>query len=135
MQEAEGTVVLVGIGIGALELFYLVVVGTSIWMCIDASRIGYQKEDVKGLAGMGPFGWLVTGLLLWIVAFPLYLASRNKLVEAAERRQGAGPKNARGQESAVDVTAALAKLGELRSSGVLTDAEFEAKKSELLARL
>jgi hypothetical protein len=29
----------------------------------------------------------------------------------------------------------LKKLGELHSSGVLTDAEFEAKKAELLKRV
>ncbi|TFC34997.1 SHOCT domain-containing protein [Cryobacterium sp. TMT2-14] len=34
-----------------------------------------------------------------------------------------------------DVMARLAKLGELKSAGVLTDEEFSQKKSELLARL
>lgn len=34
-----------------------------------------------------------------------------------------------------DVTDQLRKLGELRDSGILTDAEFDSKKAELLARL
>ncbi|MET9318318.1 PH domain-containing protein [Kribbella sp. NPDC003505] len=34
-----------------------------------------------------------------------------------------------------DVYEQLAKLGELRNAGVLTDAEFETKKAELLSRL
>ncbi|MFF4774259.1 SHOCT domain-containing protein [Microtetraspora fusca] len=34
-----------------------------------------------------------------------------------------------------DVFEALRKLGELRDKGVITDAEFEAKKAELLARI
>ena len=34
-----------------------------------------------------------------------------------------------------DVFEQLRKLGELRDAGIVTDAEFEAKKSELLARL
>ena len=34
-----------------------------------------------------------------------------------------------------DVLEQLRKLGELRKAGVLTDAEFEAKKAELLGRL
>ena len=34
-----------------------------------------------------------------------------------------------------DVLEQLRKLGELRTAGVLTDAEFEAKKAELLGRL
>ena len=34
-----------------------------------------------------------------------------------------------------DVLEQLRKLGELRTAGVLTDAEFEAKKAELLGRI
>jgi hypothetical protein len=34
-----------------------------------------------------------------------------------------------------DALEALRKLGELRASGVLTEAEFEAKKAELLRRV
>lgn len=60
-----------------------IVIGTSLWMAYDAHQIGYDKKDVKGLAGMGPAGWLFAGLLLWIVAFPLYLANRGKLKAAA----------------------------------------------------
>ncbi len=69
-------------------LFIWIVIGTSLWMAFDAHQIGYDKKDVKGMAGMGPLGWLFGGLLLWIIAFPLYLASRSKLKEAAERKNG-----------------------------------------------
>ena len=64
-------------------IFWIVVIGTSIWMAFDAKQIGYDKKDVKGFAGMGPVGWFFGGLLLWIVVFPLYLASRSKLKAAA----------------------------------------------------
>jgi Short C-terminal domain/Domain of unknown function (DUF4429) len=37
--------------------------------------------------------------------------------------------------AAPDITDQLKKLAELRDAGVLTDAEFESKKSELLSRL
>jgi len=37
--------------------------------------------------------------------------------------------------SADDKIALLARLGELRASGVLTDAEFEAQKAKILATL
>ncbi len=37
--------------------------------------------------------------------------------------------------SAEDSTATLARLGELHAQGVITDAEFEAKKAELLGRI
>jgi hypothetical protein len=39
------------------------------------------------------------------------------------------------QPQAVDVTDQLRKLGELHAAGILTDAEFSAKKTELLDRL
>ena len=67
-------------------VFLWIVIGTSIWMAFDAHQIGYDKKDVKGMAGMGPLGWLFAGLLLWIVAFPLYLASRSKLKQAAAHK-------------------------------------------------
>jgi hypothetical protein len=67
-----------------------IVIGTSLWMAFDAHQIGYDKKDVKGMAGMGPLGWLFGGLLLWIVAFPLYLASRSKLKEVAAQQNGHG---------------------------------------------
>lgn len=60
---------------------------TSIWMAVDSSNIGYDKRDVSGLGAMGPAGWLISGLLLWIIAFPLYLITRPSLQAAAARRR------------------------------------------------
>ncbi|MBL8946146.1 MAG: SHOCT domain-containing protein [Myxococcales bacterium] len=68
----------------------LVVLATSIWMAVDASRLGYDKRDIKGIAGMGPVGWFFCGLFLWIVAFPLYLIKRPELAAAGERRRLGG---------------------------------------------
>lgn len=64
-------------------LWIVIIIGTSFWMLFDAKGIGYDKKDVKGLAGMGPVGWFFAGLLIWIIAFPLYLGSRGKLKESA----------------------------------------------------
>jgi hypothetical protein len=117
---------------------WLLILGTSIWMAFDASKIGYDKKDVSGIAGMGPVGWFFAGLLLWIVAFPLYLASRNKLKEAAARKNGdqiaAGAEAASGAPpaGAADPLAAIAKLGELKEAGMITEQEYENKKAKLL---
>lgn len=60
------------------EIFILIVIGTSIWVLFDAKSIGIQKGQIKGVLDMGPFGWFFCCLLLWIVAFPIYLAKRSE---------------------------------------------------------
>lgn len=60
-------------------IFGLVVIGTSIWVFIDARKIGARKGLVTGMANLSPVGWLVASLLIWVVAFPLYLAKRGTL--------------------------------------------------------
>ena len=68
-------------------MFALVVIATSIWMAVDASQLGYDKRDLRGLAAMSPAGWLLAGLLLWIVAFPMYLIKRPELKAAGQARK------------------------------------------------
>lgn len=50
---------------------------------------------------------------------------------AAEPNAAAGDAGSRQQ----DILAAIERLGELQARGILTDAEFSAKKTELLSRL
>lgn len=52
---------------------------SSFWVFVDASAIGAKKGTVGGAADMSPFGWLAACLLLWIIAFPLYLARRGEI--------------------------------------------------------
>jgi hypothetical protein len=62
-----------------MDLVLLVVIlGTSVWVFFDARAIGVRKGQVKGLANMGPWGWLLVCLFLWIIGFPAYLAMRGK---------------------------------------------------------
>lgn len=65
----------------------LVVIGTSLWMYFESRGFDYDKQDVKGLAAMNPVGWFFAGLFLWIVTFPVYLASRDKLRASGEARR------------------------------------------------
>jgi hypothetical protein len=53
-------------------LVLLAVVGTTIWVGVDASRREW-KEGSSGTAG-----WVVGCVLLWIIVFPLYLSRRNR---------------------------------------------------------
>lgn len=77
---------------------------------------------------------IVVGILLYVplVILGLILMLASYITRSSETvvtyNQGAAP--ARG-----DTADQLKKLGELRDAGVLTQAEFDAKKAELLVRL
>jgi hypothetical protein len=144
----------------AVVVIWLVIIGTSIWVAIDASNIGARRGLVKGLANMGPAGWFFCCLLLWIIGFPVYLAKRSeiKAAFAALSVSVSTPSNvgqvaqytpppgwypnplAQGQQPFAQGTAAgvaskadeLVKLDALRQSGVLTQEEFDAEKAKLL---
>lgn len=60
-------------------LILIVIVASSLFAFFESRSFRYRKQDIQGLAAMGPWGWLFACLFLWIIAFPLYLASREKL--------------------------------------------------------
>lgn len=137
----------------------LVVLASAIWMAVDSSQLGYDKRDIRGIAAMGPAGWFFCGLLLWIVAFPLYLVKRGELKAAGEmRRQGLTgmpapgflpqaqygqpyppqpyPQQPRAQPLTTDEGAhAIVKLGQMLETGLLTEAEFQQQKAQILSRM
>jgi hypothetical protein len=145
---------------GAVVL--LVVIGTSIWVAIDASHIGARKGLIKGSGNMGPVGWFVCCLLIWIIGFPVYLAKRSeiKAAAAASNVSASTPVSVAqvaqnpvapppswypnppaqehqrfGEGTVSGVTSKadeLVKLDTLRQSGVLSEEEFAAEKSKLL---
>ncbi len=64
---------------------YLIVLGSAIWTAVDASRLGARRGGLGGgMLDMGPAGWFFATLLLWIIAFPCYLATRPKLSRRAQ---------------------------------------------------
>ena len=58
--------------------FFWLVIGSSIWVVADAKSIGVRKGQIKGLFDMGPWGWFLICLLLWIIGFPIYLVKRSE---------------------------------------------------------
>jgi hypothetical protein len=145
----------------AVVVIWLVIIGTSIWVAIDASNIGAHKGLVKGLGNMGPAGWFVCCLLIWIIGFPVYLAKRSEIKAAAAASNvsvptpvnagqvaqnsvasppGWYPPIAQSQQHIGEVTGSgiiskadeLVKLDALRQSGVLSQEEFNAEKAKLL---
>lgn len=67
-----------------MALMWLIFLGTSIWVWVDASDIGAKKGLVKGIFDMGPLAWFLCCLLVWIIAFPIYLAKRGTIKAAAQ---------------------------------------------------
>ena len=65
------------------QLIFIVIIATSIWVFVDAKSIGARKGLQKGFFDLGPIGWFLVCLLLWIVAFPCYLAKRNDIKKLA----------------------------------------------------
>jgi hypothetical protein len=59
--------------------FCLVVPPTTLWVLIDANTLKVRKGRLGGgFFDMGVAGWFFSCLLLWIVAFPAYLAKRGE---------------------------------------------------------
>jgi hypothetical protein len=57
-------------------VFPLLVICSSVWVYIDASNLCTNKY--KGF--IGPMGFCVCCLLLWIVFFPFYLVKRKSII-------------------------------------------------------
>jgi hypothetical protein len=57
------------------EFVLLIVIGTSIWVGVDASGRDWSDSKVS----KSPVGWVLGCLLLWIVFFPIYLVQRSNV--------------------------------------------------------
>ncbi len=115
-------------------LIFLMVLATSVWVLSDARSTGVKRGQVKASflrPDMGPWDWFAACLLLWLIAFPLYLSMRSE-----HRRTNAKllhpttltPQPVR-RDSSLDE---LERLAQLRDRGVLTEQELQTQKSKLL---
>ncbi len=120
-----------------LFLWFLVVVGTSIWASVDANS---QAINGNPIGPFGPGGWLVACLLLWIVFFPVYLivraSSPNKtepvLTRVANQIRAPLPGGLATEAPPQSIADELSKFGELHKTGLMSEEEFEAQKARLL---
>jgi hypothetical protein len=62
-------------------LLALVVIGTTIWVGVDASGRDFSRSGISRSTG----GWVLGSLLLWLVFFPLYLGQRGRAPRKGER--------------------------------------------------
>jgi hypothetical protein len=65
---------------------WLFVIGSAIWVYVDAKSIGARKGLIPGFLDLGPVGWALCTLLFWILGFPLYLTQRGSIKQAARQR-------------------------------------------------
>ena len=73
---------LIGLGIASLifATFNLLGVITGIFTFIDAWKAGiYKNQNSKSFINISPMGWGIVMQGIFILAYPLYLASRNSL--------------------------------------------------------
>ena len=73
-----GTVV-IGAILGKPEVITLMVVVTSLWAAIDASRLGTKKYKNPILTRTHPVWIFFECLFIWIIWFPWYLTFRGKV--------------------------------------------------------
>lgn len=71
-------------------LFLAVIVVSSIWVAMDVKNLRGDGPVGAGKSAidMGPAGWFFSCLLLWIIAFPLYLIVRHKFAAEAVGADG-----------------------------------------------
>jgi hypothetical protein len=69
-------------------LAWYLIIPSSLWVFLDAHSIGARRGLVRGLANLAPAGWLLSSLLLWIVAFPVYCFNRQRIKALALPRKG-----------------------------------------------
>jgi hypothetical protein len=121
-------------------IILLIIIGTSIWVFFDARNIGVKKTGEKAQTGkfqadMGPVGWAICCLLLWIVAFPLYLYVRPGYKRQFQSTSISVPPIpvfvAAGSQSE-DLDQQLRRLAKLKDDGIISSEEFEQKKKMLL---
>jgi len=111
------------------------IVGTSLWVYFDAKwigvyRTGKPRRVLQLSLDMEPVDWLISCVLLWVVAFPAYLIKRPKFIKKFHQtRSNFTPPPVEPVEYFYDQ---LRNLSKLRQQGLITDKEFNMKRKEVL---
>ena len=111
------------------------IVGTSLWVYVDAKWIGIYRTGepcrIYQLSlDMEPVDWLISCVLLWVVAFPAYLVKRPQFIKKFHQaRSRMSPPPVEPIEYFYDQ---LRNLSRLRQQGLITDKEFNLKRKQVL---
>ena len=95
----------------------------------------FRSDD---LSGFGKAGWMLLVLVVPLLGVLIYLIARGdsmtkRQIESAQAQQAQFDDYVRSVSSSSSAADEIAKLGELKASGVITDEEFAAQKAKLLA--
>lgn len=118
---------------GSMLGFFVLIIW--FWLLIVIFSDIFRSKDLSGWAKAI---WVIFVIILPFLGILVYLIARGgkmheRAEESAKQQQQAFDdyvKQAAGSESNVDQ---LAKLSDLKTQGVITDAEFEAQKAKLLS--
>ena len=101
----------------------------AIWIFIALISDVIRRDD---LSGGGKAGWIIFMIILPFIGCLTYIIVRPK-VTAQDVRMAAQAEAAHRAAAGVSTADELAKLNELRSQGVINDAEYEDLKKKALA--
>jgi ABC-type multidrug transport system fused ATPase/permease subunit len=119
-----------------LSMLYFFLFFIWIWILITVFIDIFRSEDLSG--GVKAL-WCIFVIILPFLGVFVYLIARGGKMQERKIQEAAQQKNAFDQyvqqaagSSGGDIASQLTKLADLKSRGVLTDAEFEAQKAKLL---
>lgn len=122
-----------------LDLFWTILwmVGFFIWLWLLFVVFAdiFRSHD---LGGWGKAFWTIFVIVIPLLGVLIYLIARGggmheRAAAQAQQQQQAFDSYVRQAAGAGNTADELAKLADLKNSGALTDAEFEAQKAKLLA--
>jgi len=120
-----------------LSMLYFFLFFIWIWILITVFIDIFRSQDLNG--------WIKALWVIFVIVLPylgvfVYLIARGGKMQERKLQEVAQQKTAFDQyvkeaagTSGGDVASQLSKLAELKSQGVLTDAEFNAQKAKILA--
>jgi hypothetical protein len=120
-----------------LTMLYFFLFIIWIWLLITVFMDVFRSHDMGGVAKAL---WVIFIIVLPFLGVFVYLIARGGKMHERQAQQAAQQQQAFDQyvreaagTSGADTASQLSKLADLKSQGVLTDAEFEAQKAKILA--
>jgi hypothetical protein len=119
---------------GTMLGFFVLVIW--LWLLIIVFSDIFRSRDLGGVAKMF---WVLFVIILPFLGIFVYLIARGgkmherAAAQAAQQQEAFDSYVKQAAGTGTDSTEQLAKLADLKSQGVLTEAEFESQKAKILA--